>query len=255
MARKRETGGHGLSRPADHQEWKKERNRRFKEGRAGRAGRSAMTTAPPAEVTPEISDRPQLHIIECEHFTATVDAYALEHGTDQPRTPWFISIIGTQSAVKAISANITKLKPAHFSLTPYREDEEPGAWNAAGIVCHRNHISGSWRQRRRQLPLSKAWHGMAYSTMAEYAHNGPEFLILGRENEEREAMSHLHFVAKRVAIPLHPSWAPWLWHRAIAAGEAEKLDCNGMTAWKCCPNEMMMRLDISEAVADGALTV
>ena len=49
-------------------------------------------------------------------------------------------------------------------------------------------------------------------------------------------------------FPMHHSWAEWLWERGIEQKEITPLECNGIHAWRCIPNEAKLRQDLSEAV-------
>ena len=68
---------------------------------------------------------------------------------------------------------------------------------------------------------------------------------------------HYRFLNRRVDLPLHQTWADWLWERALRRGEAAALETYGLDgpAYRCAPNPKHLRADISAAVASGALTV
>lgn len=66
---------------------------------------------------------------------------------------------------------------------------------------------------------------------------------------------HYRFLNRRVNLPLHPSWAEWLWERGFASGEAEALHSVGIHAYRCRPDATQIEEDVGAAVRRGRLTV
>ena len=66
---------------------------------------------------------------------------------------------------------------------------------------------------------------------------------------------HHRFLDKRSPLPLHRSWADWLWRRALAREEAVPLQSAGVVAYRCDPDAEALRDDLSVAVASGLLTL
>ena len=68
---------------------------------------------------------------------------------------------------------------------------------------------------------------------------------------------HYRFLNRRIDLPLHPTWADWLWDRALRRREAVALETYGLDggAYRCAPHPERLRADISAAVASGALAV
>ena len=68
-------------------------------------------------------------------------------------------------------------------------------------------------------------------------------------------MLHYRFLNRRVDLPLHPSWAGWLWDRGLASGETEALHSAGIYAYRCRPDVAQIEEDISAAVRSRRLIV
>lgn len=77
---------------------------------------------------------------------------------------------------------------------------------------------------------------------------------LARAEDEAPAL-HYRFLNRRVDLPLHPSWAEWLWDRGFASGETEALHSVGIHAYRCRPDVGQLEEDIGAAVRRGRLTV
>ena len=68
-------------------------------------------------------------------------------------------------------------------------------------------------------------------------------------------MLHHRFLDKRSPLPLHGSWADWLWARGIEQEEIVPLQSVGVSAYRCSPKAKQLREDLSDAVASGWLTL
>ena len=79
-------------------------------------------------------------------------------------------------------------------------------------------------------------------------------MLLAQSAEEAPALHH-RFLDKRSPLPLHGSWADWLWRRGIGNGEIVPLQSVGVSAYRCSPKADEIREDLSEAVASGRLTL
>jgi hypothetical protein len=107
---------------------------------------------------------------------------------------------------------------------------------------------------RARLPASAAYHGMLVPDLAAYAGDQQHFLLLARDEDEAPAL-HYRFVNRRVDLPLHPSWAEWLWDRGLASGETEALHSVGIHAYRCRPEVSQLEEHIGAAVRRGRLSV
>ena len=95
---------------------------------------------------------------------------------------------------------------------------------------------------------------MVYTKLAEYASENDQFLLLA-QTEKEAPDTHYRFLDKRSPLPLHPSWADWLWVRGLQKEETTQLQSAGVVAYRCNPNPESLKEDLSEAVASGTLTL
>lgn len=90
--------------------------------------------------------------------------------------------------------------------------------------------------------------------MAEQSFERDEFLLLAQREEDAPELHH-RFLDRRSPLPLHGSWAGWLWERGLESGEIVSLQSVGVRAYRCSPVGDELKADLSEAVASGTLTV
>ncbi len=172
-------------------------------------------------------------------FTATVDGCA--RGGNEL---WFLSMLGHQQAVRAIWARLVKGEAGFLSSTELGGEPTPlvrEAW-------------GTWRFTGMRLPSGSAYHGMLIPEIAAYAADRLDFLLLVREQDDA-AQLHFRFLARRLDLPLHPSWAEWLWRRGLENEEVQHFESVGVRAYRCRPQPEALRADISDAVRRCALVV
>lgn len=182
----------------------------------------------------------QLHTIRAAGFTAAVDACAQDGGQ-----LWFLSLLGSQQSVRALWARLVKGETAYLS-----EDELGG-----GSPCWlASEAWGTWRFYGARLPSGAAYHGLLVPELAAYAGDRQEFLLLARSEDEAPAL-HYRFLNRRLDLPLHASWAAWLWERGLNAGEVEALESVGVHAYRCRPDASSLQEGISDAVRRRVLTV
>lgn len=172
-------------------------------------------------------------------FTATVDGCA--RGGDEL---WFLSMLGHQQAVRAIWARLIKGEAGYLSSTELGGQPTPLAREAWG----------TWRFTGMRLPSGSAYHGMLIPEIAAYATDRLDVLLLVRE-QDVAAQLHFRFLARRLDLPLHISWADWLWRRGLEIGEVEQLESTGLSAYRCQPQSESLRADISDAVRQRELVV
>ena len=56
-------------------------------------------------------------------------------------------------------------------------------------------------------------------------------------------------------LPLHQSWAKWLWDRGFTSGETKALHSVGIHAYRCRPDVRQLEEDIGAAVRRRRLAV
>ena len=194
-------------------------------------------------------DTRDLYTISAGGFSATADAFA--RGPDSEGL-WFLSMVGAQSALKAIWAALLKQPPDAAHLLAGTDGMAlSGGFHGCAIP---RETVGTWTTKIARLPVSGGWHALVYTRMAEYAFERDAFLLLAPGEDEAPALHH-RFLDRRSPLPLHRSWADWLWHRGLAEGEIAPLQSAGIAAYRCTPNAEALREDLSHAVAAGTLTL
>ena len=113
---------------------------------------------------------------------------------------------------------------------------------------------GTWTNKTVKLPVSGGYHSLVYTKLAEFSSENDRFLLLA-QSEEDAPHTHYRFLDRRSPLPLHPSWAQWLWRRGLEKEEVVSLQAAGIVAYRCYPNAKSLKEDLSEAVASGRLTL
>lgn len=171
-------------------------------------------------------------------FSATVDGCARSE-----QEIWFLSMLGHQQSVRAIWARMVKGEHGFLS----------GGVDAKSLPLARE-AWGTWRFNGMRLPSGASYHGMLVPELAMYNSDRSDFVLLVREQDD-PARLHFRFLDRRLELPLHASWAPWLWDRGLAAGEVEELQATGLRAYRCRPSVSTLRHDIGTAVRQRTLRV
>ena len=190
-----------------------------------------------------------LYTVSAGGFSATADAFARDPDSGGL---WFLSMVGSQTALKAIWAALLKRPPESAHLLAGTD----GLALSGGF--HRCEVPGetvgTWTTKIARLPVSGGYHALVYTRMAEYAFERDAFLLLAPGEAEAPALHH-RFLDRRSPLPLHRSWAEWLWRRGLAKGEISPLQSAGVHAWRCTPDAEVLREDLSVAVGSGLLTL
>ena len=197
----------------------------------------------------QVIDPEDLFTISAGGFNATADAFARDENTEGL---WFVSMVGSQTALKAIWASLLKQPPDTAHLIR----------GADGMALHGGYqrciipyeTIGTWTTTIARLPATGGWHALVYTKTAEFAYEKDSFLLLAQSVEEAPALHH-RFLDKRSPLPLHDSWAGWLWERGIEEGEIVPLQSVGGSAYRCSPKAKKLREDLSYAVMSGRLTL
>ena len=161
-------------------------------------------------------------------------------------------MVGSQTALKAIWGSLLKQPPDPAHLI---RGADGMALSDGYQRCHvPRETVGTWTTKIARLPVSGGWHALVYTRLAEYAFERDAFLLLAKSEEEAPDLHH-RFLDRRSPLPLHRSWADWLWRRALAREEAVPLQSEGVVAYRCDPDAEALRDDLSVAVASGLLTL
>ena len=190
-----------------------------------------------------------LYTVSAGGFSATADAYARDPESDGL---WFLSMVGPQTALKAIWASLLKQPPDVAHVIRGADGMALSGGYRRCIVPHET--IGTWTTKVARLAATGGWHALVYTRMAELRFERDAFLLLARGEEEAPVLHH-RFLDRRSPLPLHHSWAGWLWRRGLERGEVAPLESAGIVAYRCAPDAERLRDDISDAVASGALTL
>lgn len=178
--------------------------------------------------------------IRCDGFSAAVDAYARDD-----RHLWFISLLGNRQSVRAVWARLVKGEPAVLSDDALTGDR----------YCElAPEARGGTRFHATRLPVIGATHALLLPDAALYATERQDFLLLARAEDEARAL-HYRFLARRIDLPLHPSWSDWLWERGLSSGEVRPLDALGIVAWRCVPDPEALQAALGRALRGHRIPV
>ena len=161
-------------------------------------------------------------------------------------------MVGSQTALKAIWASLLKQPPDVAHIIRGADGMALSGGYQRCIVPHET--IGTWTTKISRLPVSGGWHALVYTKTAEYAFERDSFLLLAQSEDEAPALHH-RFLDKRSPLPLHGSWANWLWERGLSEGEIVPLQSAGVSAYRCSPKADRLREDLSGAVASGRLVL
>ena len=190
-----------------------------------------------------------LYTVSAGGFSATADAFARDPDSEEL---WFLSMVGAQTALKAIWASLLKQPPDIAHLIQGADGMGlSGGFERCGIP---QQTVGTWMAKIARLPVSGGWHALVYTRLAEYAFERDDFLLLARSEEDAPGLHH-RFLDRRSPLPLHRSWADWLWRAGLRNGSIAPLQSSGVAAYRCSPNAGWLRDDLSAAVAAGKLTL
>ena len=192
---------------------------------------------------------PELYTISAGGFSATADAFARD---PESNGLWFVSMVGAQTALKAIWASMLKQPPDPAHIIRGADGMALSGGYRRCVIPHET--IGTWTTKIARLPASGGWHALVYTKMAEFASGHDSFLLLAHEGDDAPALHH-RFIDRRSPLPLHHTWAEWLWRRGLASGEIVPLQSVGIAAYRCNPEPEPLREDLSRAVADGVLTL
>ena len=191
----------------------------------------------------------QLYTISAGGFSATVDAFARDERTEGL---WFLSMLGSQTAVKAIWAALLK-QPPEAAFLIRGADGLPHSGGYQRCIIPEETI-GTWTTKIARLPSSGGWQAMVYTKLAEFRFERDEFLLLAPDEKAAPAL-HRRFLDRRSDLPLPPDWAAWLWRTGLRYETIVPLESVGLAAYKCTPNHDLLREELSQTVASGRLSL
>ena len=205
-----------------------------------------MTTT---QTGPQGLDPDDLYTVSAGGFSATADAFARD---PDDKELWFLSMVGSQTALKAIWASLLKQppEPAHL-IRGVDGGELTGDYLRCSVPYR---TIGTWTTKIARLPTTGA--GTPWSTPGwrSSPSSGRTSSCWPAPRRRLPALHH-RFLDRRSPLPLHDSWAGWLWRRGLRNGEIKPLQASGISAWVCSPDAEKLRADLSDAVALGTLVL
>ena len=189
----------------------------------------------------------QLYTITAGGFSATCDAFASD---PEQNELWFVSMVGAQTSLKAIWAALLNSPPSPaFLIKGAADDVHEGGYERCQIP---EGSIGTWKTKLARLPQAGAWHALVYTQMAELSFERDAFLLLTPDPEQAPEL-HLRFLNQRTELPLHRSWAGWLWEQGLDSEAIRPLKSEGLSAWYCYHAPDQLEMELSAAVKYGAL--
>ena len=120
-------------------------------------------------------DTQELYTISANGFSATADGFARDPDSEGL---WFLSMVGAQSALKAIWAALLKHPPESAQLLADGGGTVlSGGFHGCAVP---DETVGTWTTKIARLPLSQGWHAFVYTRLAEYAFERDAFLLLAQ---------------------------------------------------------------------------
>jgi hypothetical protein len=179
---------------------------------------------------------------EHEGATALVHGY-LATPTDEAR---FLSVGGPAEAVKSVLAGL-----ASGHRVPLFRRTETGRTQPGVLVPD----GTRWRLEARRLPCGQV-HGLLYPSPGQEEAGSRFTLLLPRAQEAEAPMHLLRLLDARTTLPLHPSWAPWLWGLCEREDWLTPLTGEGSwTGWDVHWSESSLTEQVSKAIVLRALRV
>ena len=124
-------------------------------------------------------DPEDLYTITSGGFSATADAFARDEATDGL---WFVSMVGSQTALKAIWASLLKQPPDTAHIIRGADGMAlSGGYQRCQIPYE---TIGTWTTKIARLPVSGGWHALVYTKTAEYGFEKGSFLLLAQAEGE-----------------------------------------------------------------------
>ena len=121
-------------------------------------------------------DPENLYTISAGGFSATADAFARD---DKTESLWFVSMVGSQTALKAIWASLLKQPPdvAHII-----KGADGMALSGGYQRCQVPYETiGTWTTKIARLRGTGGWHALVYTKTAEFSYEKDSFPAAGAE--------------------------------------------------------------------------
>jgi len=196
-----------------------------------------------------MSALPERAVIQIAGLTATVECYAWEDDPDQQgrKRLWALGLVGTRQVLEAIWANLIQGREAVIA---------PRLLGGGRFCALAPLGAGMWKSQVAALNEASGAHRILRPVVAHYRDTRPDFVLLPRRDEEARTLHH-RFLDRRVALPLAPAWADWLWTRASSAQRttASRMSrrSNGHCRSPCAPGNCPRPADAHGPVTQPAI--
>ena len=185
---------------------------------------------------------------ECQGAIALVHAY-LATAVEDLR---FLSIGGPTEAVQAVIAGA--LQGERITLFRKTESADP-------LERHRAHSGwlapprSGGRSLTRRLPCGQS-HGLYYPDASPETTRDTFSLILPAEERPEAPAALLRLLDRRTTLPLHPSWAAWLWDHLEAEDALTPLHGEGpWIGWDLRLDPKALTAGVTQAIKQRRLAV
>jgi hypothetical protein len=167
----------------------------------------------------------------------------LASATDDIR---FLSAGGPAEAVKAVLAGLAQ----GSRVTLFRRTDTKRQF----VGYLHGDPTLTWRIQARRLPCGQVHGLLSPNTNPQAART--DFTLLLPRAQEGEAPRHLlRLIDTRTTIPLHPSWAPWLWQRCEEEDWLTPLSGEGgWIGWDVHWSESALTHQVTDAITRRILT-
>jgi len=213
----------------------------------------------PSDPVPEADTGVERPLLSIGEFTVHLDHYAWEIDPDNPRHMrlWTVSMNGPQNAARAAWARLLKGEVGYLKPNP----------QAYGRQCTLASLgAGGFESTGLPLHTAAGYHLLLLPAAARFDSEREEFVLVIRRPGcgipgtppagDNPAEWHLRYLNRRVDVGLHPSWAGWLWARALRRREAIPLEAYGdIEVYRCTPDPQGLEEDLSGAVRARLLTI
>ena len=102
-------------------------------------------------------DPEDLFTISAGGFSATADAFARDENTDGL---WFVSMVGSQTALKGIWASLLKQPPDAAHIIRGADGMALSGGYERCVIPYET--LGTWTTKIAKLPVSGGWHALVY---------------------------------------------------------------------------------------------
>ena len=136
-----------------------------------------------------------LYTVNAGGYSATTDAFARDPDTEGL---WFLSMVGPQTALKAIWASLLKQPPdAAYIIRGIEGMALSGGYQRCQVPYN---TVGTWTTRIARLPASQGWHALVYTRLAEFSFERDDFLLLAQDQADAPGLHH-RFLDRRSPLP------------------------------------------------------